>query len=130
MTASLLSAPTLSLALRGAGWLPAIDEGRDARSEEMVLRLSGEAGVRHVGALSAALLPLSACRPRVLILDLGGLTHLSCLAAGVLAEFCRGVVRHGCRVRLADVPHESVRAALARAGLLELSQSPGEADGY
>jgi len=83
-----------------------------------------------VGALTTALLPLSACRPRLLILDLGGLTHLSCLAAGVLAEFCRGVARHGCPVRLADALHESVREALARAGLLALFESPGEADGY
>jgi anti-anti-sigma factor len=95
----------------------------------MILRLAGEAGVRQVGALEAALLPLCACRPRVLILDLGGLTHISCLATGVLVEFCRGVVRHGCRIRLADVLHESVREALARAGLLALFESPGKADG-
>jgi hypothetical protein len=78
-----------------------------------------------VGELTAALLPVSACRPALLTLELGMLTHLACLAIGVLAEFCRGVIRNGGRVRLADTPRESVREALVRTELLNLFEQDG-----
>jgi anti-anti-sigma factor len=94
----------------------------------MVVRLVGEAGIRQVGELTAALLPLSARRPRLLILDLSGLTQLSCLAVGVLADFCRGILRNGCRVCLADTLNDSVREALVRTELLALFDLPDEAD--
>jgi anti-anti-sigma regulatory factor len=77
-----------------------------------------------VGELTAALLPLSACRPKLLILDLSKLTTLSCLAIGVLAEFCRGVARHGCRLRLAEPLQEPVREALVRVDLFARFDSP------
>jgi anti-anti-sigma factor len=98
--------------------------GTDARPREVVVRLAGEAGVRQVGELTAALLPLTACRPRLLILDLSRLSNLSSLAIGVLAEFRRGVARSGGRVRLADPLPESVREALVRAELFSLFDLP------
>jgi anti-anti-sigma regulatory factor len=73
-----------------------------------------------MGELRAALLPLSACRPTLLTLDLGMLTHYSCLAIGVLAEFCRGVTRNGGRVRLAGPLPQAVDEALSGTELLDL----------
>jgi anti-anti-sigma factor len=109
--------------------MPRIEVGIDARPGELVVHLTGEAGVGQVGELTAALLPLSACRPTLLILDLSGLTNLSCLALGVLAEFCRGVARTGGRVRFAEALHEAVREALVRADLLARYQPPKGANG-
>jgi anti-anti-sigma factor len=128
MATFLLSTPTPSRAPQGTGRIRRIEVTIDARPGQMVVRLAGEAGVRQVGELTAALLPLSACRPTLLILDLSKLTNLSSLAIGVLAEFCRGIVRKGGQVRLADTLHESVREALVRTELLALFDSPKGAE--
>jgi anti-anti-sigma factor len=128
MAAFLLSTSTPSFATQAAGQIHRIEVGIEARPAEVVVRLVGVAGVRQVGELTAALLPLSACRPTLIILDLSRLTNLSALAIGVLAEFCRGVARKGGRVRLADPLHESVREALAQTELLALFDLPKGAE--
>jgi anti-anti-sigma factor len=128
MEALVLSAPDPSFALNGAGRVPRIEVDMDARPRGVFVRLAGEADVRQVGELTAALLPLSACRPTLVILDLSRLTEISCLAIGVLAEFRRGVARAGGRVRLADPLPESVREALNRAELLSRFEVPQDAE--
>jgi anti-anti-sigma factor len=90
---------------------------------ETVVRIAGEAGFRLADQLTAALLSLSARRPKLVILDLSGLTFLCSLAMGVLVSFRRGVVRRGGRVRLGKTLQEPVREALDRAGLLGLFAS-------
>jgi anti-anti-sigma factor len=90
----------------------------------VIVRLTGEAGIRQVDELNAALLGLSAYRPTSVLLDLSGLSFLSSLAMGVLVSFRRGIVRAGGQVRLAPAPQEPVREALDRAGLLALFHSP------
>jgi anti-anti-sigma factor len=118
------SAPAPSPAPQEAGRVPRIEVSFEARPGEAVLRLAGEAGVRQAGELSAALLPLSACRPPCLTLDLSGLTFIACLAVGVLAGFRRGLARAGGRVCLAPALQGPVRAALERAGLLARFDPP------
>jgi anti-anti-sigma factor len=70
----------------------------------LVGRLSGDAGVASVDELQRLLLPLSARRPVLLVLDLSGLEFISSLAMGALVAFQRGLKRHQCRVVLAAVP--------------------------
>jgi anti-anti-sigma factor len=87
---------------------------------EAVVRIEGEATYRGAESLEAALLGLTARRPVLVRLDLSGLRCISCLAMGVLARLCRGVVRRGGWVRLAPLPSAAVHGDLQRAGLLEL----------
>jgi len=106
------------------GHVPRIEVGIDEGPGEVVVRLSGEAGVGQAGELAAALLRLSARRTPLLTLDLSELCFISSLAMGLLADFRRGVVRSGRRVRLAAGLDESVRETLNRAGLLALFSLP------
>jgi anti-anti-sigma factor len=92
----------------------------DETPGEVVVHVTGEAGVQQAGELTAALLCPSARRPALVTLDLSGLSSLSSLAMGVLVAFCRGVVRAGSRVRLAAALQPPVREALARAEVLVL----------
>jgi anti-anti-sigma factor len=128
MTASVLSAPAASRAPQEAGRVPRIEVSFEARPGEVVVRLAGEAGVRQAGELAAALLPLSACRPPCLTLDLSRLEFVSCLAVGILAVFRRGLARAGTRVCLAPAVQGPVREALERAGLLALFDAPPETE--
>ena len=110
------------------GCVPRIEVSVSDAPGEVLVRIAGDAHVSQTGELADGLLRLSARRPSVVALDLGGLNSLSCLANGVLVTFCRGVVRAGGRVRLAASLQEPVREALARAELLALFESPGERD--
>jgi anti-anti-sigma factor len=96
---------------------------------EVIVRIAGEANLGQVDELTAALLCVSARRPKSVALDLSGLSFVSSLAMGVLVTFRRGVVRAGGRVRLADTLQGSVREALVRAELLALFDSPEGAGG-
>jgi anti-anti-sigma factor len=88
------------------------------------VHLAGEAGVKQTGDLEAALLRISARRPRLVTLDLSGLKFISCLAMSVLVTFRYGAVRTGSKVRMAAPLRESVRQALQRCGLLALFDVP------
>jgi len=87
---------------------------------EVIVRIGGEAGVDQTRELATALLGLSARRPVLVTLDLGGLRFISSLAMGILVAFRRGVVRATGRVHLMANLHDSVCEALARADLLDL----------
>jgi anti-anti-sigma regulatory factor len=93
---------------------------------EVVVRLTGDPGIRQAGELTAALVGLSALRPPIVTLDLSRLHAISCLTLGDLAAFRRGLVRAGSRVCLGAGLQQPVRAALERAGLLVLFDSPGQ----
>jgi anti-anti-sigma factor len=87
---------------------------------ELVVRLSGEAGVAQASDLTVALLRVSARRAPLVTLDLSRVSLLSSLAMGALAAFRRGIVRAGGRVRLAAGIPESVREGLERTGMIAL----------
>jgi anti-anti-sigma factor len=108
--------------------MPRIAVSFASRPDEVVVRLAGQAGISQAGELAARLLPLSACRPLRLILDLTGLEFISCLAVGVLSEFRRWLARTGTRVYLAPGVQKPVREALDRAGLLLLFDLPPGTD--
>jgi anti-anti-sigma regulatory factor len=124
MAVSRVSARAVSSASPGVGCLPLIEVRIEETPTEVVVRVSGQAGVRQAGELTAALLSPSARRPSLLTLDLSGLTCVSSLALGALTAFQRGLVRAGSRVRLAPVLQGPVRAALAQAELLPLFGFP------
>jgi anti-anti-sigma regulatory factor len=94
----------------------------------MIVRAAGKGCIGEADALAASLLRLGTLRPRLVTLDLSGLSCVSSLTMGVLVAFWRGVVRTGGRVRLAPSLQEPVRGALARAGLLDLFNTPGECE--
>jgi anti-anti-sigma factor len=89
----------------------------------IVIRFKGEATADCAGALLGSLLAPSACRPAVVTLDLSELSFISSLAMGVLVAYRRGVVRAGGRVQLTAALQPSVKAALARAELLDLFET-------
>ena len=97
-------------------------------SDEVVVRVKGEATVASSGALLAGLLAVAAQRSAVVTLDLSQLRCLSSLAMGVLVTFRRGVVRRGGRVRLAKGLPLAVQEALARAELLDLFETTATAE--
>jgi anti-anti-sigma factor len=123
----LLQSSSLSTPQEAKG-APVIEVGVLEGSGETIIRIAGKGCTAHADALATCLLGLSARRPSLVCLDLGGLTCISSLAMGVLVTFQRGVVRAGGRVRLAETLQESVRAALQRAGLLTLFGSPREGE--
>lgn len=82
----------------------------------LVASLSGDAGVAAVDELEQLLLPLSARRPALLVLDLSSLEFISSLAMGTLVAFQRGLKRHRSQLVLAAVP-PVIRQALRYAML-------------
>jgi anti-anti-sigma regulatory factor len=88
----------------------------------MVIRVKGEARAECAGALLDGLLAAGR-RPALVTLDLSELRSVSRLALGVLAAYCRGVVRTGGRVRLAGLLHPAVNESVARAELLDLLET-------
>jgi anti-anti-sigma factor len=108
--------------------MPEIDVAVSRTSDDMVIRVKGEAEMGSAGALLDGLLTAAAGRPAVVTLDLSELRSVSTLAMGVLVAYRRGVVRKGGRVRLAEQLQPSVKEALARAELLDLFETtPGAA---
>jgi anti-anti-sigma factor len=97
-------------------------------ADEVIIHISGVAGVNQSGALLSGLLAASACRPSVVTLDLSDLRFLSSIAMGVLMTYRRGVVRAGGRVRLAELLQPEVREALARVGLCDLFEATADAE--
>src|SRR5262249_18591838 len=100
MATSMLSARASSPAPEGAARAPGIGVGAREAPGGVVVRLAGEAPVSRAGELARVLFGLTAYRPPLVTLALDGLKSVSCLALGVLADFRRGVVRAGGRVRL------------------------------
>jgi anti-anti-sigma factor len=124
MVASLPPARALDPPAERSDRAPRIEVALFEGAEELVVRLTGEAGVRQASDLEAALLRISARRPRLVTLDLSGLNFICCLAMGSLAAYRRGAVRAGSRVRMAATLPESVRQALHHSGLLALFDLP------
>jgi anti-anti-sigma factor len=81
--------------------------------------IRGEASFDQAEVLSAHLLRLPLDGHSLVVLDLSGLTSLSCLAMGALVEYRRGLWRRGIEVRLANI-QAPVWLALERAGLGDL----------
>jgi anti-anti-sigma factor len=107
------------------GNVPRIEVGVTEAPGELIVRIAGKGCVGQADTLAAGLRRPSARRPALVTLDLSGLSCVSSLAMGVLVRFRHGVVRGGGRVRLAGSLQEPVRAAVERAGLLALFDSPG-----
>jgi anti-anti-sigma factor len=124
MAISISFAPPPPPTLEGVGRVESVEVSIKETPAEVTVCVAGEAGISQVGDLTAALLGVSARRPELVTLDLGGLRFVSCLAMSVLVTFRRGVVRAGGRVRLADTLQQPVREALVRADLLALFESP------
>jgi anti-anti-sigma factor len=92
----------------------------------LVIRIKGEVRRDGADALMDSLLAPAARRPAIVTLDLRQLRFLSCLATGVLVSYCRGVVRTGGRVRLAEGLQPAVKEALIRLGLFNLLETTAE----
>jgi anti-anti-sigma factor len=129
MAMSLFDVRPLASTLEGVGRVHQVEVSIKETPAEVTVRVVGEASLGQVDQLTAALLCLSARRPKLVNLDLSGLSFVSSLAMGVLVAFRRGVVRAGGQVRLADSLQESVREALVRAELLALFDRPAGAEG-
>ena len=107
-------------ALRPSEPVPALEVTVSQTSDEVVVRVKGEARFDCADALVNGLLTAAARRPALVTLDLAELRFISSLAMGVLVPYRRGVVRWGGQVRLASELRPAVQEALSRAGLLDL----------
>jgi anti-anti-sigma factor len=96
-------------------------------SDQMVIRVKGEATVTSSGSLLNGLLAPAARRSAEITLDLSELRFVSSMAMGVLVAFRRGVVRSGGRVCLAETLQPAVREALTQAGVLEIFEARADA---
>ena len=108
---------------RPAAAVPAVQVAVSQASDDVVIRVKGDARVDCAGALLDGLLAAAARRPASVTLDLSELRSISSLAMGVLVAYRRGVVRAGGRVRLAEDLQPAVREALTRAELLDLFET-------
>ena len=82
----------------------------------LTVALRGEASLDQAEVIAALLLRIPPDGYSLVVLDLAGLTFLSCLAMGALVEYRRGLGRRGVEVRLANV-QAPVWLALESAGL-------------
>src|SRR5262249_16240233 len=113
----------LAGALRPSANVPVLEVTVSQMSDNVVVRVKGEATDASAGALLDGLLPVAARRPTVVILDLSELSFISSRAMGLRWSYRRGVVRRGGRVQLADACQPAVKEALVRAGLLDLFET-------
>jgi anti-sigma B factor antagonist len=67
----------------------------------VVVAIRGDAGATNADLLDAAVLRLSAMRPRLVVLDLSQTTLIASLCIGSLVALRRGIVAHGGAVRIA-----------------------------
>jgi anti-anti-sigma factor len=106
--------------------IPKVEIAFGQTSDDLVVRIKGEARVEFAGALLGGLLAPAALRPAVVTLDLSELRSISCLAMAILAAYRRGVFRAGGRVRLTKELQPAVQEALARAELLDLFETTAD----
>jgi anti-anti-sigma factor len=74
----------------------------EALPEAAVVHIKGECAIT-LQPLEASFLRLSAQRPKLVVLDLAGVTFISSLGMGAMLGFRRGLALHGGEVRLASV---------------------------
>ena len=120
MGASRSSTSPLSRSPQGRRCVGDIDVCINETPTEAIVRIAGEASIERVDHLAARMLYLYARKPRLVTLDLSGLSCISALAMGALVRFRHAIVRAGGRVRLVRRLQESVRDSLVRAELLTL----------
>jgi anti-anti-sigma factor len=106
-----------------AGLSSALEVTVSQSSDDVIVRLKGDAKLEYSGTLLDGLLAVAARRPQVVTLDLSELRCISSLAMGVLVTYRRGVVRCGGQVRLAGELQPLVWEALTRAELLDLFET-------
>lgn len=88
-------------------------------TDEMVIRIAGDATVETAGEFLNGLLFPSTRRQLVVVIDLSALRSISCLAMGVLVAYCRSVLRRGGQVRLYEKLQPAVKEMLVQAKLLD-----------
>ncbi len=88
----------------------------EVNAEVTLVQLIGSADMANDSILANALLPVSAARPKVVILDLSELSFISSLTLGTLVDFRRGITRHGGCVTLTR-GQPMVQEVLDRTGL-------------
>jgi anti-anti-sigma factor len=89
--------------------------------EALVARIQGEAGVANSPTLERELTRIIARHPKLLVLDVSGMTFISSLAMSYLVHLNRGVKSHGGAVRVAGAS-PTIITALKRCKLDELFQ--------
>jgi anti-anti-sigma factor len=86
--------------------------------EAIVVHIKGECAIT-LQPLESTFLRLSATRPKLVVLDMAGVTFISSLGMGSMLAFRRSLVSHGGQVRLAAV-QPLVLDAFRRAHLYEV----------
>jgi anti-anti-sigma factor len=86
--------------------------------DAVVVHIKGECAIT-LTPLEATFLQLSAKRPKLVVLDLAGVTFISSLGMGSMLAFRRGLHSHGGQVRLAAV-QPLVLEAFRRAHLYDV----------
>ncbi|MGB7159693.1 MAG: STAS domain-containing protein [Tepidisphaeraceae bacterium] len=81
--------------------MPALDVQAAQTDDAVIVALKSDAGAANADALDAAVLRLSAMRPRLVVLDLSQTTLIASLCIGSLVALRRGIVAHGGTVRIA-----------------------------
>jgi len=82
----------------------------------MMVRVKGEAGAKSADDLQRRLLPVTALKPKTLVIDLSDMTFISSIGLGTLLELQRGLALSGGVVRFA-APQPLVRETLCRCRL-------------
>jgi stage II sporulation protein AA (anti-sigma F factor antagonist) len=86
--------------------------------EAVIVHVKGECAIT-LQPLESVFLRLAAQRPKLVVLDLAGVTFISSLGMGSMLAFRRGLVSHSGQVRLAAV-RPLVLEAFRRAHLYEV----------
>jgi len=89
---------------------------REDRDGVIVVKLQGSMGIEGLDALDRHLHPIAAARPKLVVLDLSGVEHISSLAIGSLVSLYNAVKRHDGKVALGPM-HENVQGVLRRCRL-------------
>ncbi|HTL28345.1 MAG TPA: STAS domain-containing protein [Tepidisphaeraceae bacterium] len=74
----------------------------EQKPQAVIAKLDGEAGVDEADELSRNLRLLTAAKPAVAILDLGGLSYIASMGIGALVRFRNDLTQAGGRVLIAN----------------------------
>lgn len=90
-----------SAPLSGHDGQPGLSVHVDAHPNALVVSLFGSAGINEADLLNAELVRVAGEKPKLVVIDLGGLTFMNSLAVGAFLALNTSVKRGGGAVRLA-----------------------------
>lgn len=96
--------------------IPKFSVSIEPQGETVMVHIIGDAGITNADELGRRLLPVTAMRPAIVVIDVQQMSFIASLGLSILMEFQRGINRQGGQVRLLK-PQPGVRDMLKKCRL-------------